>query len=92
MKYIREDYLLKLMESPGTYGLINSADVADAPGAEMLTCDECVYKKMSIEDAYCRNPLFGDLVFDVIYNAGLPCPHGIKRKAEVTEITEDDDE
>ena len=89
MKYIREDYLLKLMENPEKYQLIGSKDVVDAPGVEMLTCDECVYKFSSVRNLLCRNPLIGSLEFDVIYGAGLPCMHGIKRKVEVPEIVED---
>lgn len=94
MKYIREDYLLVLMGNPENYQFISSKDVADAPGVEMLTCDECVFKRSSGEYLHCRNPLIGGLEFDVIYGAGLPCIHGIKRKAEIPEIveeTEDED-
>lgn len=89
MKYIREDYLLGLMENPEKYQFISSNDVADAPGVEMLTCDECVFKYSSGRDLFCRNPLIGSLEFDVIYGAGLPCMHGIKRKVEIPEIVED---
>lgn len=89
MKYISEEYLLKLIKSPEKYGFINSADVVDAPGVEMLTCDECVFKRSSGEYLHCRNPLIGGLEFDVIYGAGLPCVHGIKRKVEIPEIVEE---
>lgn len=89
MKYISEDYLLVLMGNPENYQFISSKDVADAPGVEMLTCDECVYKFSSVRNLLCRNPLIGCLEFDVIYGAGLPCMHGIKRKVEAPEVTED---
>lgn len=89
MKYIREDYLLKLMENPENISFISSEDVADAPGVEMLACDECVFKYSSGRGLRCRNPLIGGLEFDVIYGAGLPCVHGIKRKVEIPEIVED---
>ena len=89
MKYIREDYLLKLMESPENISFISSEDVADAPGVEMLACDECVFKYSSGRASLCRNPLIGGLEFYVIYGAGLPCMHGIKRKVEAPEVTED---
>lgn len=94
MKYISEDYLLKLLKDPEKVSFISSNDVADAPGVEMLTCDECVFKHSSGKYLHCRNPLIGGLEFDVIYGAGLPCIHGIKRKVEIPEIveeTEDED-
>ena len=89
MKYIREDYLLRLMEDPEKYRFINSNDIADAPGVEMLACDECVFRRGADSDPYCQNPLISSLGFDVIYSAGLPCMHGIKRKVEVPEIVEE---
>lgn len=89
MKYISEDYLLKLLEDPEKVSFISSNDVADAPGVEMLACDECVFKHSSGRGLLCRNPLVGCLEFDVIYGAGLPCIHGIKRKVEIPEVTEE---
>lgn len=89
MKYISEDYLLGLTENPERISYFGSRDVADAPGVEMLTCDECVFKYSSSRGLRCRNPLIGGLEFDVIYGAGLPCIHGIKRKAEIPEIVEE---
>lgn len=89
MKYISEDYLLKLLEDPEKVSFISSNDVADAPGVEMLTCDECVFKHASGKYLQCRNPLIGGLESDVIYGAGLPCVHGIKRKVEIPEIVEE---
>ena len=89
MKYISEDYLLGLTENPEKISYFGSRDVADAPGVEMLTCDECVFKRGANSDPYCQNPLISSLGFDVIYGTGLPCMHGIKRKVEVPEIVED---
>lgn len=89
MKYISEDYLLGLTENPERISYFGSRDVADAPGVEMLACDECVFKYSSGRGSLCRNPLIGGLEFDVIYGAGLPCVHGIKRKVEAPEVTED---
>ncbi len=89
MRYISEDYLLKLMEDPEQYNFIGSRDIADAPGVEMITCDECVFKRVSGGDPYCRNPLTSGLEFDVIYGAEMPCMHGIKRKVEIPEVTKE---